>query len=112
MKCLGNSWNHSLPHARAGRSIFVLAACAFVWIGLLTSSLAHDREPGVVASVVRPAHPVLIRNQHSPMLRVMIDVPTGQTARLTSLEFAMNGTDDLNDIEAIQLFGAAKQECL
>lgn len=110
MKCLGNSWNHSLPHARAGRSIFVLAACAFVWIGLLTSSLAHDREPGVVASVVRPAHPVLIRNQHSPMLRVMIDVPTGQTARLTSLEFAMNGTDDLNDIEAIQLFDAGNQE--
>ncbi len=110
MKCLGNSWNHSLLHARVGRSIFVLAACAFVWIGLLTSSLAHDRDPGVVASVVRPAHPVLIRNQHGPMLRVMIDVPTGQTARLTSLEFAMNGTDDLNDIEAIQLFDAGNQE--
>ncbi len=110
MKCLRNSWTHSLLHARLGRSIFVLAACAFVWIGLLTSSLAHDRDPGVVASVVRPAHPVLIRNQHGPMLRIMIDVPTGQTARLTSLEFAMNGTDDLNDIEAIQLFDAGNQE--
>ncbi len=110
MKCLKNSWTHSLLYARVGRSIFVLAASAFVWIGLLTSSLAHDRDPGVVASVVRPAHPVLIRNQHSPMLRVMIDVPTGQAASLTSLEFAMNGTDDLNDIEAIQLFDAGNQE--
>ena len=92
MKCLGNSWNHSLPHARAGRSIFVLAACAFVWIGLLTSSLAHDREPGVVASVVRPAHPVLIRNQHSPMLRVMRLARGGsRDAVPSSLDHRLNG---------------------
>ena len=49
---LKNSWTHSLLYARVGRSIFVLAASAFVWIGLLTSSLAHDRDAGVVASVV------------------------------------------------------------
>lgn len=59
-------------HGPVGRSIFVLAACALVWNGLFTSSLAHDQDPGIVASVVRPAHPVLIRNQHGLMLRVMI----------------------------------------
>jgi len=55
-------------------------------------------------------HPILIRNQHGPLLRVTIDVAPGQTARLASLEFSLDGTDDLNDIEAVQLFATGDQK--
>lgn len=95
---------------RIGLRFVLVAACALAWIGSPPDGFAQQRLQGLVASVVRPVHPILIRNQHGPLLRVIIDVPPGQPARLASMAFSLDGTDDLNDIEAVELFGTGNQE--
>jgi hypothetical protein len=95
---------------RTGLGFILVAACALVWIGFPPDTFAQQRQQGLVANVVRPMHPILIRNQHGPLLRVIIDVAPGQAARLVSMEFSLDGTDDLTDIEAIQLFGTGNEE--
>jgi sialidase-1 len=99
-----------LPRCRVDRALVLLAACALVWIASPPDGRAQAPGQGAMASVVRPVHPILIRNQHGPLLRVMIDVAPGQTARLASLEFSLEGTDDLHDIDAVQLFATGNQE--
>ena len=88
----------------------LLAAIALQSIGPLPQGLAQPQLKGLSANAVRPVHPILIRNQHGPMLRITIDVTPGQSVRLASIEFSLHGTDDLNDIEAVQLFGTGNQE--
>ena len=89
--------------------MILLAACALAWIGELPDGFAQERGQGLVVSEVRPVHPILIRNEHGPLLRVMIDVTQGQTARLASMEVSLDGTDDLQDIEAVELFETGNQ---
>ena len=96
---LGLLLKRCLPRCLVDRSFVLLAACALAWIGSPPDGLAQAREQELAANVVRPVHPILIRNQHGPLLRVMIDVGPGQTARLASMEFSLDGTDDLNDID-------------
>jgi sialidase-1 len=96
--------------SRPGLRFILWAACALAWIRFPPDTLAQQRQQGLAASVVRPVHPILIRNQHGPLLRMIIDVAPGQAARLASMEFSLDGTDDLNDIEAVQLFGTGNQE--
>ena len=95
---------------RIGPRIVFLAALALAWIGSPPDGFAQQRLQGLAGNVVRPVHPILIRNQHGPLLRVIIDVPQGQAARLASMAFSLDDTDDLNDIDAVQLFGTGNQE--
>lgn len=88
----------------------VVAACVLAWIGQQPAGWSEERGQALTASVVRPVHPVLIRNQHGSLLRVMIDVAQGQSARLASMEFLLAATDDLNDIDTVQLFATGNQE--
>ncbi len=101
---------HCIPQCQVNWLFVLLAACALVWFGLKPNGLGQERGLGLVARVVRPAHPILIRNQHGPALCVMIDVTHRQTTRLLSMEFSLEGTDDLNDIDAVQLFATGDQE--
>ncbi|MDB5384587.1 MAG: Exo-alpha-sialidase [Planctomycetaceae bacterium] len=89
------------------RLIF-LGALAVALIGTLPQGYAQEVK--LVTSVVRPVHPILIRNEHGPLLRVVVDVPQGQTARLTSLVFSLDGTDDLHDLDTVRLFSTGDQE--
>ncbi|MDX1927110.1 MAG: BNR-repeat neuraminidase N-terminal domain-containing protein [Pirellulaceae bacterium] len=100
--------NVSLPKCLLPRSLVFLAVCAFVCAGLEQTGAAQDH--GLVANVMRPAHPLLIRNQHGPALRITLDVSKGQSARLVSMEFSFESTDGLNDIDTIQLFATGDQE--
>ena len=90
--------------------MLLLAACAIAWIGTQPDGLAQVPSQGLIAKTVRPVHPILIRNQHGPLLCVLIDVAQGQSARLASMEFSLEGTDNLNDIESVELFGTGNQE--
>jgi sialidase-1 len=60
--------------------------------------------------VSRPIYPVLIRNEHGPLLRVVIDVPDGRNVALQSLTIALDGTDDLTDIDSLTLFSTGDQD--
>lgn len=90
-------------------SSIVLAACALTWISIQSSGLSQELQ-GAVVSVERPNHPILIRNHHGPMLRVTIDIKPGQTVRLLSMDFSLDATDDLSDIDAIELFETGDKE--
>jgi sialidase-1 len=92
------------------QSFMLVAACALAWFGSPPQGFSQQRLQGLAANVVRPVHPILIRNHLGPLLRIIIDVTPGQTARLASIEFSLDATDDLNEIEAVQLFGTGNQE--
>ncbi len=58
----------------------------------------------------RPAHPVLIRNEHNPLLRVIIEAPAGLEIRLSTLSFTLEQSDDPSDIESLTLFATGEKE--
>lgn len=71
---------------------------------------AGAADPRLSASVSRPNHPLLIRNEHGPVLRVVVDVPDGQTASLRSLSISLEGTDDRRDLQSISLFASGAED--
>lgn len=58
---------------------------------------------------VSPIHPILIRNEHGPIVKVVVDVPSGMNIEVNSLEFSLEGTDAFADIKSLSLYwtGAA-----
>ncbi|MDA0658807.1 MAG: alpha/beta hydrolase fold domain-containing protein [Planctomycetota bacterium] len=94
----------------ANRWFLLFAVCILACLGSLSNGRAQEPKRDLSAHVVRPEHPILIRNEHGPLLCVMIDVALGQTARLKSMEFSLDGTDDLNDIDTVQLLSTGEQE--
>ena len=64
----------------------------------------------ITATVSRPVHPLLIRNEHGPVLRVVIDTGDAGEGRLTSLGFDLTGTDDLSDLAALRLYACGDRE--
>lgn len=65
---------------------------------------------GPTAVIRRPVHPVLIRNDSDPVLKIVVDIPEGATTSVTSFSFSLAGTDDLRDIAALQLFSTGDQD--
>ncbi|MFO0817028.1 MAG: alpha/beta hydrolase fold domain-containing protein [Pirellulales bacterium] len=89
----------------------VLGRFLLAWIVVLASVNSWGQEKAappdrskVVVQVTRPAHPLLVRNEQGPMLRVALDVAKVEAVRLVSLEFSLEGTDDLGDIDTLRLF--------
>jgi sialidase-1 len=62
------------------------------------------------AKVERPVHPILIRNEHAPSLRLLIDVPQERQFVLTSIIVSLSGSDDPSDIEKVTLFATGNNE--
>jgi sialidase-1 len=65
--------------------------------------------PGITARVTRPVHPILIRNKHGPLLRILIQVDPGTQAHLNSLTFQLQGTNDLKDLDSLSLFATGEK---
>lgn len=65
---------------------------------------------GLSASSKRSIHPVLIRNEHNPVLRMIVEVPVAPDVRVSAFSFRLEGTDDLAYIEALSLFATGDQE--
>ena len=72
--------------------------------GTLAGSLAAAETSGqLVASAGQRVHPVLIGNDHNPLIRVVIE--SGRTdVKATSFTFSLHGTDDLGDIESLRMY--------
>lgn len=88
----------------------LILAGALLWASMGVPPQGQAQDGSLTASVVRPVHPILVRNEHGPLLRLVVDLPQGQTARLTSLEFFLDGTDDVNDLDVVRLFSTGHQE--
>lgn len=103
-----------LDAAAAGRchsrSFIFLVATLLTWLAVQPAGLAQDKPATLAARVVRPVHPLLIRNPHGAMLRVTIDVPSGPAVRVSSIEFSLAESDDLGDIDVVRLFATGNQE--
>ena len=57
------------------------------------------------ATASQSIHPLLIRNEHNPLMRVTIDAPKGESlVRMKSFTFSLEGTDALGDLASLQLF--------
>ena len=83
--------------------LITAAAGAGVSASVLTSSSCTATDVG--ATTGQRVHPVLVRNDHSELIRVTVEV--GQPdVRATSFAFSLGGTDQLEDIETLRLFYA------
>ncbi len=58
----------------------------------------------------QPVHPVLIRNEHGPLTRVVVQVEDSIDARANSFVFTFDGTDDLGDLESLSLFSTGDKD--
>ena len=82
------------------RTSLVLISCLAVMPWIFPSATdAQESTSGLTASVTRPIHPVLIRNQHGPLLRVVVDVGEKQDVQIHSLSFSLAATDDRDDLD-------------
>ena len=85
--------------------VFVLAAVIFLALTAQSSAAT------VTATTSQRVHPVLIRNDHNPLLRVTIDVPKKQLGlRVSTFTFSLVGTDNLNDIDSLTVFATGAEE--
>ena len=100
--------DRQMPNCR--QSISILVVMAFSSLVFMPVALGQDATASFVTDVVRPVHPILIRNEHGPLLRVDVSAVTEQRGLLTALEFSLQGTDDLRDIESVRLFATGGQE--
>ncbi len=89
------------------RSSSVLIAVAL----LFTIRIAAYAETpvGIKAVAQQRVHPVLIRNDHNPLLEVKVEI-TQKSVFLHSLTFSLEGTDDLGDVESLQVFSPGDKQ--
>ena len=73
-------------------------------IGLISALLASA--PDLAATQRQRVHPVLIRNEHNPLLKIEIE-STRKSFFFESASVSLAGTDDLGDIESLHLFSTA-----
>ena len=69
----------------------------------LDSSARLWAATNVEATNSQRVHPVLIRNDHSALVHVLVEV-RHPDVHAASLTFSLRGTDDLDDLETLQLF--------
>ncbi len=91
-------------------SLLLLACLLFAPLGGANRAFGQEIAKGLNATVTRPVHPILIRNEHGAMLRVIVEAGTSSTAHINSLAFKLDGTDHLADLESLTLFDTADKE--
>ncbi len=70
----------------------------------------QDAVNGLSATLTRPIHPILIRNEHGPLLCVVVHVDSGVETQANTLAFKLDGTDDMSDLESLTLYDTDDQE--
>lgn len=95
------------PHARVSLMRLCLT-CGF--FTLTTWAGAADSPPGLTASITSPVHPVLIRNEHGPLLRVVVNAANARDVRVNALSFKLDRADDLGDLDSLTLFSTGDKE--
>ena len=61
------------------------------------------------ATALQRIHPVLLRHNHNCLLQVIVNVSSGPV-KITAFTFSLEGTDDLGDLETLQLFYSAQHK--
>lgn len=100
-------WNVGLTLLRRLTVMAVVLVCAVLGLANATLVAAAD---GITAIVKQPVHPVLVRNEHGPLMRIVIDTGEKSDVVLQALTVSLAGTDNLNDLESLTLFFTGDQE--
>ena len=80
-------------------SLAVLLSCA---ANPITHSPVEAADPAAIrAASSNPIHPVLIRNEYGPLVRVVVDVTDATEIIVEAVAFQLDCTDDL---ESLTLF--------
>ncbi|MBI3861538.1 MAG: VCBS repeat-containing protein [Planctomycetia bacterium] len=75
------------------------------------ATMASGAEPpGLTAASASHVHPVLIRNEHGPLVRITVNAAEPKDVRVNALSFKLDGTDDLADLDALELFSTGENE--
>jgi sialidase-1 len=82
--------------------LLALACCGGVWARIAAGQAA------ITAVADCPVYPVLVRNEHGGLLRIVIE-SSRDTLRLKAVHVSLDGTDSLTDVEAVELFSTAGQ---
>jgi sialidase-1 len=89
----------------------LVGSCLAFWQCFLAEDLRAEEAPAkLAASMAQPVHSLLIRNEHNALLRVVIELKDEQDIRVKSLSFTLNGTDDVGDLDALELFFTGDKE--
>ena len=83
---------------------FVILACQL----LLMRPCALSAELKVTC--VSPVHPILIRNEHGPIVKVIVDVPEGSHCEVDAFDFSLEGTDELSDLQSLSLYSTGSED--
>lgn len=71
---------------------------------------AADDLSGIQVTSTSPIHPILIRNEHGPVVRIVVDTANANGVEVESVEFRLDGTEDFADLESLSLFRTADNE--
>ena len=91
-------------------AIFLTTWLVLALLTCASTACGQETAEGATATVTRPVHPILIRNEHGPLLRVVVDLDTEAEARISSLTFNLDGSDDMGDVESLTLFDTGDKE--
>ena len=80
-----------------------------VLLSTLSSVSAGEKSAGIKAAARQQVHPVLIRNDRNALLEVLVETER-KDVFLHSLTFSLQGTDDLDDIESLQVFSSGDKQ--
>ena len=79
-------------------------------LGLMTCSLillinlsCTTRPEGIQVSTTQRVHPVLIRKEHNALIQVIVQADQ-EGVQAQSFTFTLSGTDDIKEVESVQLF--------
>jgi|GEM_PF-226021 len=88
-------------------SLMCLGLGSLIWVNEVRG---EERKQGLTGNVTRPVHPILIRNEQGPLLRVVVTAEQSEVTNLSSLVFSLDGTDELNDLESLTLFATGDKD--
>src|SRR6185312_9267135 len=70
------------------------------------SAFSMTSVPGatITAATSQGVHPILVRNEYNELLQLVLDVKDGNDVKLRSIQFSLEGTDDIGDLALLELF--------
>lgn len=84
------------------------AVCAM--FAIVSAVVWADVTVAIEANSSSPRVPLLIRNEHGPLVRVIVDVGDMANVGLRAMTFSLEGTDDVGDIEALSVYGTDQKD--
>src|SRR5437762_1956098 len=91
-------------------TVCLALVCLACGAALRAAPASGAEPPGLTAWSASPVHPVLIRNEQGPLVRVTVNAADPKDARVKALSFTLDGTDDLADLDALELFSTGDNE--